>query len=153
MTRFDPPKPTLFTDHARSFSACRYVYPVVSRRAQGVSIGVDLSPTHLCTFRCVYCQITREAATKEVADPAEAATPAIDLDLLREEVGAMVEAVTTGRLFEAPRFAETPQPLRRLNDIALSGSGESRKATVNFGPRVGQKRFVLSKSPLRPVKR
>ncbi len=35
--------------------------------------------------------------------------------------------------------------------IALSGSGVNRKATVDFGPRAGRKRFVLRYSGLRPV--
>jgi len=35
--------------------------------------------------------------------------------------------------------------------IALSGSGQNRKATVDFGPSTGRKQFVLRFSPLRPV--
>ncbi len=35
---------------------------------------------------------------------------------------------------------------------ALSGAGQARKATVDFGPPTGRKRFVLSQSPLRPIK-
>jgi DNA helicase-2/ATP-dependent DNA helicase PcrA len=35
--------------------------------------------------------------------------------------------------------------------IALSGSGQQRKATVEFAPPVGRRKFVLSQSPLRPV--
>jgi DNA helicase-2/ATP-dependent DNA helicase PcrA len=37
--------------------------------------------------------------------------------------------------------------------VALSGSGASRKATVAFASSAGHRRFVLSESPLRPVKR
>ena len=37
--------------------------------------------------------------------------------------------------------------------IALSGSGEARKATVNFASGAGQKKFVIAQSPLRPVRR
>lgn len=35
--------------------------------------------------------------------------------------------------------------------IALSGSGPNRRATVDFGPRAGRKRFVLQFSRLQPV--
>ena len=35
--------------------------------------------------------------------------------------------------------------------IALGGSGPNRKATIDFGPRVGRKSFVLRFSKLRPV--
>jgi len=37
--------------------------------------------------------------------------------------------------------------------VALSGSGRGRKATVHFGSRVGQKKFVIAGSPLRPVRK
>jgi wyosine [tRNA(Phe)-imidazoG37] synthetase (radical SAM superfamily) len=36
----------------------------------------------------------------------------------------MVELVISGRLFEQTLFRDTPPPLRRLSDIALSGDGE-----------------------------
>ena len=36
--------------------------------------------------------------------------------------------------------------------VALSGSGAGRKATVDFSSAVGRMKFVLSKSPLRPVR-
>lgn len=34
--------------------------------------------------------------------------------------------------------------------VALSGSGEARKATVDFGGAIGRMKFILSQSPLRP---
>ena len=34
-----------------------YVYPVVSRRAGGVSVGINLNPNNACNWRCVYCQV------------------------------------------------------------------------------------------------
>jgi DNA helicase-2/ATP-dependent DNA helicase PcrA len=36
--------------------------------------------------------------------------------------------------------------------VALSGSGPGRKATVDFTSAVGRMKFVLEKSPLRPVR-
>ena len=36
--------------------------------------------------------------------------------------------------------------------VALSGSGASRRATVDFSSSAGRVKFVLAKSPLRPVK-
>jgi DNA helicase II / ATP-dependent DNA helicase PcrA len=36
--------------------------------------------------------------------------------------------------------------------VALSGRGAARKAAVEFGPRHGNKKFLLSESPLRPMK-
>ncbi|WP_347245337.1 UvrD-helicase domain-containing protein [Thermogutta sp.] len=34
--------------------------------------------------------------------------------------------------------------------VALSGSGDARKATVDFGGSIGKMKFILSQSPLRP---
>ena len=49
----------LFESHPRSFEANRYVYPVLSRRAGGISIGVNLNADKICNFHCVYCQVDR----------------------------------------------------------------------------------------------
>lgn len=105
----------LFVAHERAFEENRYVYPVVSRRARGVSIGVNLNLDKVCNFDCVYCQVNRtEQSSREF----------VELDRLASELDAMVCRVVSGRLFEEPKFAGTPAALRRLNDIALSGDGE-----------------------------
>jgi wyosine [tRNA(Phe)-imidazoG37] synthetase (radical SAM superfamily) len=111
-----------FSAHQRDFSANRYVYPVLSRRAGGVSVGVNLNPDKFCNFRCIYCQIDRTM-------PSEAET--VDLDRLSEELDRMVEEVASGRIFEGPRFRNTPPSFRRFNDIAFSGDGEPT-ACPNF---------------------
>ena len=110
----------LFANHTRRFAENRYVYPVLSRRAGGLSIGVNLNRNMACTFRCVYCQVDREAGG---AGGGRLPEP-VDLGVLADELDQMVAAVQSGRLFEGPRFATTPEHLRRLNDIALSGDGE-----------------------------
>lgn len=88
-----------------------YVYPVVSRRAGGVSVGVNLNPNQACNWRCVYCQ---------VPDLARGAGPPVDLDLLREELSTLIDEVGTEEWLQA----NVPEGLRRLNDVALSGDGE-----------------------------
>jgi wyosine [tRNA(Phe)-imidazoG37] synthetase (radical SAM superfamily) len=104
-----------FESHPRSFAANRYVYPVLSRRAGGMSIGVNLNLDKVCNFGCVYCQINRtESSEKEF----------VDLQQLRDELDRMVELVASGRIYQGTQFGGTPPPLRRLNDIAISGDGE-----------------------------
>ena len=44
-------------DHSRDAAGLKYVYPVVSRRAEGVSVGINLNPNNACNWRCVYCQV------------------------------------------------------------------------------------------------
>jgi len=105
----------LFEDHPRSFEENRYVYPVISRRSGGVSIGVNLNLDKICNFDCIYCQVDRT-----VPSPKQP----VDVARLRLELEEMVRLVESGRLFEEPRFRQTPAALRRLNDIALSGDGE-----------------------------
>ncbi len=122
----DDPDRRLFESHPRNFQANRYVYPVLSRRAGGISIGVNLNPDQTCNFNCVYCQVRREG--KRPKEP-------VDLGRLREELDRTVELAGSGRIFDAPPFAQTPEPLQRLNDIALSGDGEPTLA-VEFGEAV-----------------
>jgi len=105
----------LFEAHSRSFRQNRYVYPVLSRRAGGISIGVNLNLDKVCNFDCVYCQVNRtEPGQREF----------VEIDRLVAELDAAVALVTSGRIFEDPQFGRTPPELRRLNDIALSGDGE-----------------------------
>jgi wyosine [tRNA(Phe)-imidazoG37] synthetase (radical SAM superfamily) len=105
----------LFTQHSRAWRANRYVYPVVSRRSKGLSIGVNLNPDTVCNFDCIYCSVDRTAPPTVTE---------VDLDVLRGELAAMIQLAATGRIWcEAP-FDQTPSHLRRPNDIAFSGDGE-----------------------------
>ncbi len=111
----NPSPRDVFESHPRTFAENRYVYPVVSRRAGGVSIGVNLNLDKVCNFDCIYCQVDRtEMGPKEF----------VEIDRLVAELDAAIELFTSGRLFDGPQFQGTPGPFRRLNDIALSGDGE-----------------------------
>lgn len=101
--------------HPRSLGAQRYVYAVLSRRAGGVSIGVNLSPHKACNFDCTYCQVDRTTPGPEKT---------VDLAVLRDEARATSAAAASGALADEPRFAEAPAALRRVVDIAFSGDGE-----------------------------
>lgn len=105
----------LFASHPRSFEANRFVYPVVSRRSSGVSIGVNLNPDKVCNFDCIYCQVDRVSAAE---------TKFVDMTQLVAELDHMLDLVLSGELFTHGKFAATPEHLRRLNDIAFSGDGE-----------------------------
>lgn len=92
-----------------------YVYPVVSRRAGGVSIGINLNPNNACNWRCIYCQ---------VPDLTRGGPPPIDLGRLQQELDEMLDAILVGD-FMARRV---PEGQRRLIDIAFSGNGEPTSA-------------------------
>ncbi len=103
------------TDHARDAAGMTYVYPVVSRRAGGVSVGVNLNPNNACNWRCIYCQ---------VPDLKRGGPPPIDLVLLEAELRRMLSDILRGDYLER----HVPAGLRRLNDVALSGNGEPTTA-------------------------
>jgi wyosine [tRNA(Phe)-imidazoG37] synthetase (radical SAM superfamily) len=96
----------------------QHVYPVISRRAGGLSLGVNLSPTGRCNFACVYCQILAERR-----DP-KTESPLVPLDYLAMELRQLITSVNDGTLFEQPTFVAIPAEKRILKDIAFSGDGE-----------------------------
>ena len=105
------------TNHNRDIAGMTYVYPVVSRRAGGVSVGVNLNPNNACNWACVYCQVpnlTRGAA------------PDIDMALLETELRTMLTDILHGDFMQT----RVPEDARHLNDIALSGNGEPTSAKV-----------------------
>ncbi|HEX9451416.1 MAG TPA: hypothetical protein VF934_08385 [Burkholderiales bacterium] len=114
MPRSTPARLTV-ADHSRESAGLRYIYPVVSRRAGGVSIGVNLNTNNACNWRCIYCQ---------VPDLTRGATPPVDLELLGRELRGFLHDVLQGD-FLATRV---PSDARHLNDIALSGNGEPTSA-------------------------
>jgi wyosine [tRNA(Phe)-imidazoG37] synthetase (radical SAM superfamily) len=105
----------LHTQHERSFEDNRFVYPVLSRRAGGISLGVNLNPDKVCNFDCIYCQVNRTRQSE---------TRFVETDALLAELEQMLRLVTSGEIYQSEKFRDTPAALRRLNDIAFSGDGE-----------------------------
>lgn len=106
-----PNKPLSTINHDRDSAALRYVYPVVSRRAGGVSVGVNLNPNNACNWRCIYCQ---------VPDLVRGTAPSIDLAVLESELHGFLSELLHGDFMQS----RVPEGARRINDIALSGNGE-----------------------------
>ena len=105
----------LHTQHQRSFEENRFVYPVLSRRSGGLSIGVNLNPDKICNFDCIYCQVDRTTTSE---------TRFVEMDALLAELDAMLQLAASGEIWTTEKFSQTPPHLRRLNDIAFSGDGE-----------------------------
>ncbi len=103
-------------DHSRDSAGMRYVYPVVSRRAGGVSIGINLNPNNACNWRCIYCQ---------VPELKRGGPPPIDLALLGAEFQTLLKDVVEGD-FLARRVPD--ETMRRIVDVAFSGNGEPTSA-------------------------
>src|SRR5437868_7086142 len=94
-----PRELALYRSHSRSWRENRYVYPVISRRSKGLSVGVNLNPDKVCNFDCVYCCVDR-------TEPA--ALRDVDLLALRGELDAMLALAGSGQLFAEPPFDAAP---------------------------------------------
>ena len=102
-------------DHSRDAAGYIYVYPVISRRAGGVSVGVNLNPNNACNWACIYCQ---------VPDLIRGNAPPIDLALLETELRSFLHQVVNGNWLAR----NVPKDARMLQDIAFSGNGEPTSA-------------------------
>ena len=123
-------------DHSRDSAGMRYVYPVVSRRAGGVSVGINLNTNNACNWRCIYCQ---------VPDLKLGTAPAIDLTLLEQELRGFLQELLHGDFMQQ----RVPEAARRINDIALSGNGEptSAKEFVQVIALIGRLQKELTLPP------
>ena len=121
-------------DHRRDSAGLRYVYPVISRRAGGVSVGINLNVNNACNWACVYCQV--ENLTR-------GGPPPIDLDLLERELDGFLDDALHGDFMSR----EVPAEVRHLMDIAFSGNGEPTSA-AEFPEAVQAVRRVLQRLQL-----
>lgn len=117
----DPRLRALHVAHERHWRDAHYVYPVISRRSGGLSIGVNLNPDKACNFDCIYCQVDRTTPPR---------VRTVDLARLAEELETLLRHALDGSLFASPRFAATPPEMRRVRDIAFSGDGEPTASPV-----------------------
>jgi wyosine [tRNA(Phe)-imidazoG37] synthetase (radical SAM superfamily) len=101
--------------HPRDWRQNYYVYPVISRRSQGLSIGINLNPDTACNFDCIYCQVDRsgEPRVRDV-NPAR----------LELELRTLIQDAVDGLLYNDPSFVDVPQSMRAIRDLAFSGDGE-----------------------------
>jgi wyosine [tRNA(Phe)-imidazoG37] synthetase (radical SAM superfamily) len=130
-------------DHRRDSAGLRYVYPVISRRAGGVSVGINLNVNNACNWACVYCQV--ENLTR-------GGPPPIDLELLERELDGFLDDAMNGDFMSR----EVPAEARRLMDIAFSGNGEPTSAAefpeaVHVVRRVLERHGLAGKLPVRLI--
>src|SRR5262252_2036163 len=99
----------------REFLGNRFVYAVISQRAHGLSIGINLNPDKVCNFDCAYCEVNRDI-------PGFSSN--VDLDVLAQELDHLLALTFENRLHDLPYFHTVPQELLALKGVALSGDGE-----------------------------
>ncbi len=102
-------------DHSRELSGLKYIYSVISRRAGGLSIGVNLNVNNACNWQCIYC---------EIPNLTRGSPPPIELDVLEDELRFFLHEIIHGDYMEKNVAIED----RHLKDIAFSGNGEPTSA-------------------------
>lgn len=110
----------------RDFGDSRFVYTVISPRARGLSVGVNMNPDQRCNFDCVYCEVNRAAPAREAR---------LDVPAMIGELERTLELVRAGRLRERPHYRNAPPELTELRHVTLSGDGEPTLCP-NFGEAV-----------------
>jgi wyosine [tRNA(Phe)-imidazoG37] synthetase (radical SAM superfamily) len=100
--------------YPRDFLDNRFVYTVVSPRAHGLSVGINMCPDKLCSFDCLYCEVDRVAERREE----------LNVAVLSAELQKTLLQVMQGELRKRPRYQALPDELLQLRHVALSGDGE-----------------------------
>jgi wyosine [tRNA(Phe)-imidazoG37] synthetase (radical SAM superfamily) len=99
----------------RQYLGTRWVYLVLSPRARGLSVGVNLNPDRRCNFDCVYCDIERGESMVGAA---------VDLEGLAGELTHTLDQIGQGRVRQLNGFRDLPDDLLQLRHVAISGDGE-----------------------------
>ena len=112
--------------YPRDFLDNRFVYTVISPRAHGLSVGVNMNPDKRCNFGCLYCEVDRSAPSAELN---------LNVDVMAAELRKTLSLVAQGKLTERPWYQLLPRELLQLRHVALSGDGEPTIAP-NFAQAV-----------------
>lgn len=93
------------TSHDRDFyGEGSLVYPVLSRRVQGISVGINTFPSGVCNFGCIYCEVGRTVPKRNLKFNTDAA------NLQLQKVLTDVQGGSLGN--------------ERVRAVTLSGDGE-----------------------------
>jgi wyosine [tRNA(Phe)-imidazoG37] synthetase (radical SAM superfamily) len=109
-------------DRPRDWLGNRFVYAVISSRARGLSLGVNVNPDKKCNFDCSYCEVDRRVSARENK---------LDVDVMAAELHKTIAFIQSGKLAERPSYHFLPSELLQLRQVALSGDGEPTLA-ANF---------------------
>lgn len=98
----------------REFLNQQFVYCVISQRAKGLSIGINMNPDQCCNFDCAYCEIDRSTNRK----PSR-----IDVGVMIAELQQTLKIAHPSAL-RGLGYQRVPEELLELKEVALSGEGE-----------------------------
>ena len=123
-----------WSSHPREWEKNTWVYPVISRRAGGLSLGVNLNPDHHCSFSCAYCQSGPQEGHKRIP---------VDIDAVERELREFLVFYESGEFAKCKAFENVPAQNKLLKDICLSGDGES--TIVKEFPEICQRMREIQK--------
>lgn len=123
-----------WSDHSRMWKDNSWVYPVISRRAGGLSVGVNLNPDHKCSFSCAYCQSGPQDGHPSVP---------VDVDAIEKELRDFLAYYDSGEFAKDDFFGNVPAENKTLKDLCLSGDGES--TIVKEFPEVCKRMRLIQK--------
>ena len=109
-----PPRETAF-GRPRDFLNNQFVYAVISSRARGLSLGINVNPDKYCNYDCVYCEVDRRLTLPAAR---------LEVEAMTTELRRTIAFVQAGRLRELTAFRALPAELLQLRHVALSGDGE-----------------------------
>lgn len=112
---YHPPSRETAFDRPRDLLGNRFVYAVISSRAGGLSLGVNMNPDRHCNFDCSYCEVDRRSPSPESK---------LVVDVMATELRRTILAVQQGQLRSRPWYQSLPAELLQLRHVALSGDGE-----------------------------
>jgi wyosine [tRNA(Phe)-imidazoG37] synthetase (radical SAM superfamily) len=102
-------------DRPRDFLNNRFVYAVISPRARGLTLGVNMNPDKRCNFDCLYCEVDRATLPEQST---------LHVGVMASELHRTLVHIQQGRLREHPQYQSLPDELLQLRHVALSGDGE-----------------------------
>ena len=102
-------------DRPRDWLGNRFVYSVISARARGLALGVNMNPDRVCNFDCSYCEVDRRSPSGESG---------LLVNVMAGELHRAIQDVRQNRLRCRPGYQSLPDELLRLRHVALSGDGE-----------------------------
>lgn len=105
-----------WSDHSRMWKDNTWVYPVISRRAGGLSVGINLNPDHKCSFSCAYCQSGPQDGHPSVP---------VDIKGVERELRQFLAFYESGEFARCEFFGNVPADKKIIRDVCLSGDGES----------------------------
>lgn len=108
------------------FAGSRHVYAVLSSRARGLSVGVNINPDQFCNFDCTYCEVDRRHSARP------SSPTGVNAHAVATELSNALTQIRAGALLQHTFFSALPPEMLRLVHVAISGDGEPTLCP-NFG--------------------